>query len=216
MHASPATFPAALQQLDGQRIAGTSLAIALHLAVAMVLFMPVQQALAPVIDAPPLEIIFKEIIKEKSKPKLPEDHKPRTEVPPVAPVFIAPVEAPPEFIDTSRSEIGLPIVPQITEIGEPPQVGMGFVELQADMAPPPNYPGQAISRNQEGRVVLRVLVDEHGRPTEVAIETSSGFRLLDEAALKIVRTRWHFIPAQRDGAPLAAWALVPIVFQLDR
>lgn len=215
MHASPASFPAALQQLDGQRIAGTSLAIALHVAVAMVLFMPVQQAIAPVeefstliMTVPPKPI--------PDPPLPPKPDKPKTSTvlstptPPIAPITL-----PPDNIVDNTTDIGLPILPPV-DIGEPPAIGMGFVELQADLAPAPVYPGQAITRNQEGRVVLRVLVDEHGRPAEVAVETSSGFRLLDEAALKIVRARWHFIPAQRDGAAIVAWALVPIVFQLDR
>lgn len=213
MHASPAPFSATLHDLDGQRIAGTSLAIALHVAVAMVLFMPVQQAFAPIVDDPPFEVIFREIVKENPKP--PEDHKPRADVPPVAPINIAPIEPPPDFIADIPPEISLPPRPPV-DIGDPPPIGMGFVDLRTDMAPAPNYPGQAISRNQEGRVLLRVLVDEHGRPVEVAVEQSSGFRLLDEAALKIVRARWHFIPAQRDGAAISAWALVPIVFQLER
>lgn len=213
MHASPATFPAALHDLDGQRIAGTSLAIALHVAVAMVLLMPVQRAAAPAPDEPPLILSVLPHFVPPQPP--PPTHAPTTPTvrpmptPPIAPI------APPDNDVTPTKDGTEPYFPPQTIIDTQPP-GLSFVDLRADVSPAPIYPGRAISRDQEGRVVLRVLVDEQGRPAEVAIERSSGFRLLDEAALKIVRSHWHFVPAQRAGAAVSAWALVPIVFQLER
>ena len=66
----------------------------------------------------------------------------------------------------------------------------------------------------EGTVLLRVLVDETGRPREVSIETSSGHRLLDQAAREQVLAKWRFHPATRQGRAVAAYALVPIDFKL--
>jgi protein TonB len=63
--------------------------------------------------------------------------------------------------------------------------------------------------------MLRVHVDASGRPMEVSIEQSSGSRLLDEAALRHVKARWKFVPAQSNGQAVEAWGLVPIEFVLQ-
>lgn len=81
-------------------------------------------------------------------------------------------------------------------------------------APPPEYPGLAKRRGQQGTVVLRVLVDPQGRPTEVQVEHSSGYRELDRAAQQQVVQRWSFVPALRDGQPISAWVRVPLQFSL--
>ena len=63
-------------------------------------------------------------------------------------------------------------------------------------------------------MLLRVLVDASGRPVEVTVERSSGHRDLDRAAREKVLADWRFHPAQRDGVPVSAYALVPIDFAL--
>lgn len=57
--------------------------------------------------------------------------------------------------------------------------------------PPPDYPALAKRRGQSGTVVVRFTCDEHGLVVAAAIVLSSGFALLDEAALRAVR-RWRF------------------------
>jgi protein TonB len=52
--------------------------------------------------------------------------------------------------------------------------------------PQPEYPLQAKRDGQQGRVVLRVLVDQVGKVKEVEIMKSSDFPLLDEAASNAV------------------------------
>lgn len=59
---------------------------------------------------------------------------------------------------------------------------------------PPPYPPRAIRLRQEGRVVLRVVVDERGHVLQCTMLRSSGFDMLDHAALEAVRA-WVF----RDG-----------------
>ena len=90
-----------------------------------------------------------------------------------------------------------------------------FAQIRADLSPAPPYPAQAIARRLTGEVMLRVLVDETGKPVDVAVETSSGVRMLDDAALKFVLKRWHFVPATQDGRPIQAYALVPVSFVLQ-
>ena len=80
--------------------------------------------------------------------------------------------------------------------------------------PEPGYPMLSKRLGEEGRVLLRVLVNPEGLAEQVEVRQSSGHPRLDQAALGTVR-RWRFIPARRGAERLAAWVLVPLSFQLD-
>ena len=79
--------------------------------------------------------------------------------------------------------------------------------------PSPDYPALSRRLGEEGKVVLRVLVGENGRPVQIELRTSSGSPRLDQAALAAVG-RWQFIAARRGDEVVAAWVLVPLVFNL--
>lgn len=80
--------------------------------------------------------------------------------------------------------------------------------------PAPTYPPMAKRQNQTGRVVLRVTVSAEGLPTNVVVITSSGYELLDQAAVDVVRNRWKFVPAKRGDQAVAGQADVPLSFRL--
>ncbi|MGE5522248.1 MAG: TonB family protein [Rhodospirillaceae bacterium] len=80
--------------------------------------------------------------------------------------------------------------------------------------PAPRYPPLARRMGQQGKVVLRVLVNAGGSASQVEVRTSSGSDVLDEAALEAVK-RWRFVPAKRGDQPISAWVLVPITFTLQ-
>jgi TonB family protein len=65
----------------------------------------------------------------------------------------------------------------------------------------------------EGRVGLKILVRADGSVGSVEVAQSSGRSFLDAAAVREV-SRWRFAPATRDGQPIDAWALVPLLFVL--
>lgn len=79
--------------------------------------------------------------------------------------------------------------------------------------PPPVYPELARRRGQQGRVLLRVAVDAAGSPAAVSVQESSGYALLDQAAITAVKG-WIFEPARAAGLPVAGEALVPVEFKL--
>ena len=79
--------------------------------------------------------------------------------------------------------------------------------------PAPEYPAQSRRRREQGLVTLRVNVSSQGGAVEVLIEHTSGWPLLDQAAVSAVK-RWRFVPARRAGDAVAAWVLVPIEFGL--
>ena len=79
--------------------------------------------------------------------------------------------------------------------------------------PAPRYPYLSRSREEEGKVILRVHVDKQGRASRIETIQSSGHSRLDKAARKAVKN-WTFIPALEDGNPTTGIVQVPISFVL--
>jgi protein TonB len=79
--------------------------------------------------------------------------------------------------------------------------------------PPLKYPASARMRHQEGVVRLRILVATDGHVADIGIAQSSGFEILDKAALEVVR-RWRFQPPTRDGQPVEGIGIFPAAFRL--
>lgn len=79
--------------------------------------------------------------------------------------------------------------------------------------PKPEYPFVARNRGYQGRVVLQVDVLPDGTAASVELTSSSGYDSLDAAALRTVR-QWRFVPARRNGRPVAAAVTVPVLFKL--
>jgi protein TonB len=78
----------------------------------------------------------------------------------------------------------------------------------------PDYPPDAARRAQQGAVILLIHVSPEGLPTGVDVEQTSGFVSLDRAARDAVVT-WHFLPAIRDGTPVAFDMALRVVFHLE-
>jgi protein TonB len=89
----------------------------------------------------------------------------------------------------------------------PPPAETGEPEYLAN--PRPVYPMAARLRHQQGTVLLLVTLDADGNPSSVSIEQSSGYGILDQAALKKVSTDWRFKPGQ------SSTVHVPVEFHLE-
>ncbi len=70
------------------------------------------------------------------------------------------------------------------------------------------YPEEAIARGLEGEVLVLIIISEDGQVTAARIEQGSGHRILDDAALRAVRSL-RSLPAD---APREA--LLPVRFRL--
>lgn len=77
------------------------------------------------------------------------------------------------------------------------------------------YPLLLRERGVEGRVLLRVQVDEQGRAAEVLVQGGSGWRLLDEAARQVALS-CPFQPARRGDQRVSSWVEYPVQFALGR
>jgi protein TonB len=78
--------------------------------------------------------------------------------------------------------------------------------------PKPEYPPLSVELEEEGTVVLRVLVGSTGRALSVAIAKSSGYARLDNSARRTVASRWQFTPGKRGGQAVEEYCLVPVEF----
>jgi protein TonB len=201
------------------RHAGAAIAVALHAAagVALLNYEPARAALlavAPIM----VELIAPspvpaEVPKLEAKPKpRPIAKRPAPVEPP--PVLAAPAEAPSPVVVAPPPPP--PPAPEPVVVAPPPPLPVTQPVFDADYLenPAPAYPQFSRRVREEGRVILRVLVNPRGSADDVQVRTSSGHARLDESARETVR-RWKFVPAKRGSEPVAAWVLIPISFRLD-
>lgn len=78
----------------------------------------------------------------------------------------------------------------------------------------PIYPMMARKLGREGKVMLKLTIDEKGNLSDVEVIDKAGYGFT-EAAVEAVK-KSTFLPAKKDGKPIASWALLPIRFQLER
>ena len=79
--------------------------------------------------------------------------------------------------------------------------------------PQPVYPQMSKRMGEQGRVMLRILVNEKGMAEKVLVHSSSGSPRLDEAGRQAA-LRAQFKPHIEDGRAVAVYVIVPLNFQL--
>lgn len=123
--------------------------------------------------------------------------------------------------ETSPDAVAASDTPVLSQLAPAPVPPSAPAETQAVgrmgylSNPNPAYPESALDRGLEGTVSLRIRVLASGDAETVEVQTSSGYRILDDAAVRTVR-KWKFVPATRGGSPVDGWANVPIVFKLGK
>lgn len=202
-----------LRRIGPERIAGFAAVVALHAAALYglwshrILVMPdeVVTLFVETLTPPP---------PPQEAPKPARLEKPRVADKPRPQQLVA--EAP----AASPAEAVAPPPPPAPVAEAPPSRPAGPVTLGAELAVScpernaPAYPPLSRRLGEEGKVMLRVELDEHGNVSAARVATGSGFARLDEAALAAVKT-WRCTPASRDGKPVRAVALQPFKFVLQ-
>lgn len=80
----------------------------------------------------------------------------------------------------------------------------------------PPYPPQAIRMEQEGLVVINACVRPDGQLTDLGLARSSGYPILDQAALRHLGKRGtRLLPGTEDGRPVMMCTQVPIRFSIE-
>lgn len=76
------------------------------------------------------------------------------------------------------------------------------------------YPRAAKKRNIEGTVILELFIAPDGSTTRCIISQSSGFSILDKAALKAAKS-WKFTAGSLNGVKTGMLVKVPVMYKLD-
>jgi protein TonB len=79
--------------------------------------------------------------------------------------------------------------------------------------PSPEYPAIARRRGYEGTVLVEVLVSRDGRVEDLRLSQSSGYSVLDQAAMASMKG-WLFEPATINDEKVEMWVKVPVRFHL--
>jgi periplasmic protein TonB len=82
-----------------------------------------------------------------------------------------------------------PLAGRTVQAAAPKVVEFKGVGSSSDF-PRPEYPTEARRRRLQGRVMLYAEVDANGLTTRLEVEESSGFPILDNAAIQTVKNRW--------------------------
>ena len=61
-----------------------------------------------------------------------------------------------------------------------------------------NFPDEAIKRNLSGKLILNATLDHSGNVVDIQIDVSSGYNILDRAALRIVRLASPYPPLPQE------------------
>jgi protein TonB len=213
----------AIARIQPARVLGIAGAITLNAAALMLLLVPVS---APTVIAE---------MQEKIEVRFIEAKEPPPPIPPEVPVQqpvrsttpTQPIRTPPQTQTIAQTEAPVvdggteyvPLADPLPDTGPvgPPDTGPQIsTRLEYASAPAPSYPPEALARELEGTVTLRVLVDVDGSPLSVEIERSSGHRKLDDAARRQVLRKWKFKPAIKDGQAIQVYGIVPVSFSLTR
>ncbi len=138
---------------------------------------------------------------------VPQAAEPKPAAPPAA--HVAPASPPPK---SEPAPAPVTVAPPA-----PPAASKTDVSISASYSASnikPTYPSMSKRLNEQGTVVLRVLVKSDGSAGAVEVKSSSSYPRLDQAAVEAVKT-WRFNPATSDGKPIDEWYQVPIPFKLQ-
>ena len=79
----------------------------------------------------------------------------------------------------------------------------------------PVYPLEALKDRIEGKVVVKFFINKDGKVSEISVESTSGSKILDSAAINYVQML-KFIPAQTNGKPHNVWMIMSFQYLFQR
>jgi periplasmic protein TonB len=158
-------------------------------------------------EPPPVPAPKPEPVPEKSKP-LP---KPIKRTPAVAAVEPIPAPAPDAPATTNTSQEAAPPRPVEQAVSAVEQYRRAnFGAIRDSILANLQYPMLARRKGWSGKVEVAFLIKPDGSISELRIQTSSGYSVLDEQALDAIRRSAPFTPPR-----IAALLVMPVTFQLN-
>ena len=99
-------------------------------------------------------------------------------------------------------------------VQSPPPVKKVPAMVRFETCVKPEWPREALRKEQTGAVTLSFLIDAEGKVAESKILESSGFELLDNAARNGIE-KCRFTPAIIDGKPTVGWQIMKYIWTLE-
>ncbi|MEO8000308.1 MAG: TonB family protein [Arenimonas sp.] len=209
------------EPLSLPRIGGIAAALAVHVAALMMLMAPLSYV-PPMVDSSE-QIVLPDYEKPKDIPiPRPVPIERKLEVKPtLVPIvqkqtFTPPVTPPLVLTEGGVNDDAYVLPPLADGLGETTEPPSGPISLSTEFAPPPKYPALSLRNGEEGTVLLLVKVGADGRPIDVTLKKSSGYKELDKNAIKHVLATWRFHPAMHQGIAIPALALVPVNYTINQ
>jgi periplasmic protein TonB len=98
-------------------------------------------------------------------------------------------------------------------VEEMPVFPGGAAALLKFIAENTKYPAEAEQNNIQGKVILKFAVEPDGSVNRVTVLRSVN-PLLDEEAVRVIKTLSGWTPGKQNGKPVPVWYVVPVNFQL--
>jgi protein TonB len=178
--------------------------------------LPEEPRVAPPPPAPPPPVVKAEPPPKKAPaPRPPPAPQPVARLDPLpapnAPMGVAAPQPP-------APPIAAPVAPPAPPAPAPsppaPRIELPSTDADYLQNPKPAYPPISKRLNEQGKVIVRVLIGTDGLAQRAEVAESSGYDRLDAAAVTTV-LKWRYVPGKRGGVPEAMWFRVPINFVLE-
>jgi TonB family protein len=98
-------------------------------------------------------------------------------------------------------------------IEEQPIFPGGDTALMNYVARNTKYPAESIKNGEEGRIYVRFIINKNGE-IERPVVLRGVSPLLDEEALRVVKSLPKWIPGKHKGKPVDVWFIIPVKFKL--
>jgi protein TonB len=165
------------------------------------------------------------LLEELKPPPPPPPPPPPKNLPPPPPAYVPPVEVqvntpPPINAIAAVSNKPQPEAPPspLPVVSAPPAppapIARTAAVISASSCEKPEYPSASRRLEEEGTVTLKFLVGVDGRVKESAVDKSSGFKRLDEAARQGL-SKCQFKPGTENGQPVEGWASMRYTWKLE-
>ena len=99
-------------------------------------------------------------------------------------------------------------------VEEMPKFKGGDAKLMEFLMMNMKYPESAIKAKQQGRAIVGFVVRKDGTVSDVYIEKSTGYDVLDNEAMRVVKSMPAWEPGKQKGKPVNVKYFVPITFRL--
>jgi protein TonB len=203
-------------QSSSRMFVGVTVVVAFHLIVIVAFKSGLIREFAPVFK-PPMEAVIIPVPMEELPPPPPPAVNLSQQLPDPVITYIPPeiaLEQLPAESPVTVFEAGPVARESAAATGEGPQV----TEFQVDSRYPltkPYYPPPEVRLGHEGLVTLMIYVLPNGRVGEAKVATSSGYRRLDDSAMREALKSWRFKPRMEGGRTVGSWGSFKVRFTLD-